>query len=191
MRLDLVVGPNGAGKSTFVNLTLAEALPAGTPFVNADIIAASRWPDAAEEHSYEAAQVAAQTRAALIARGEPLIAETVFSHPSKLELVREAHRCGYYVALHVLLVPMELSIARVAERVRQGGHSVPEDKVRSRYERLWPLVAQAVALCDIATVYDNSHYNGPRLAAKYQSGLLIGTTHWPIWTPSVLVDLTQ
>jgi predicted ABC-type ATPase len=93
------------------------------------------------------------------------------------------------VALHVLFVPVELSVARVAERVRQGGHSVPEDKVRSRYERLWPLVAQAVAMCDVASCYDNSHYDGPRLAARYQSGLLTGTSHWPSGTPRVLIEL--
>ena len=104
MRLDLVVGPNGAGKSTFVRLTLAPVLPRAS-FVNADVIAQQRWPDDAEAHSYEAARVAAATREALVARGEPLIAETVFSHPSKLELLRQAGAAGYYTAVHVVMVP--------------------------------------------------------------------------------------
>ncbi|MET0897636.1 MAG: ATPase, partial [Mycobacterium sp.] len=67
-RLDLVIGPNGAGKSTFVALTLAPLLR-GSAFVNADEIAKARWPDDAAAHSYEAARVAADTRAALIVQG--------------------------------------------------------------------------------------------------------------------------
>jgi predicted ABC-type ATPase len=81
VRLDLVVGPNGSGKSTFVGLTLAPGR-LGARFVNAELIAQRRWPDAPEAHSYEAARIAATTRTALTERRQPLIAETVFSHPS-------------------------------------------------------------------------------------------------------------
>ncbi len=131
-RLDLVVGPpNGAGKSTFVELTLAPLLP-GSAFVNADEIAKRRWPDDPAAHSYEAARIAATTRSALIARGDSFIAETVFSHPSKLELITEAATAGYVVALHILIIPEELAVHRVRLRVSAGGHSVPEDKIRER-----------------------------------------------------------
>src|SRR5215217_3088550 len=108
-RLDLVVGPNGAGKSTFVELTLAPLLP-GSVFVIADEIAKQRWPQDAPSHAYEAAQIAEQTRARLIELGRSFIAETVFSHPSKLELIDTAHAAGYTVVLHVLLMPEELAV---------------------------------------------------------------------------------
>ena len=85
-RLDLVVGPNGAGKSTFVELTLAPLLPESV-FVNADEIARQRWPDDPATHAYDAARVAAETRFKLIELGRSFIAETVFSHPSKLDLI--------------------------------------------------------------------------------------------------------
>jgi len=156
VRLDLVVGPNGAGKSTFVRLTLAPVLPRAS-FVNADVIAQQRWPDDAEAHSYEAARVAAATRQALVARGEPMIAETVFSHPTKLELLREAGAAGYYTAVHIVMVPEELAVARVAARVAAGGHAVPEDKIRGRYRRLWPLVADAIELRSEETRLNSSH----------------------------------
>ena len=146
-RLDLVVGPNGAGKSTFVELTLAPLLP-GSVFVNADEIAKARWPQDPSAHAYEAAWVAADTRARLIALGRSFIAETVFSHPSKLELIDAARAAGYTVVLHVLLIPEELAVQRVAHRVHAGGHSVPEDKIRERYHRLWALVADAITRCD-------------------------------------------
>lgn len=53
-RLDLIVGPNGAGKSTIVDLVLARRIP-GSVFVNADLIAAQRWPQDPADHAYEAA----------------------------------------------------------------------------------------------------------------------------------------
>jgi predicted ABC-type ATPase len=185
MRLDLVVGPNGAGKSTFVRLTLTPALPHAN-FVNADLIAQQRWPNDAEAHSYDAARIAAATRQALLARREPFIAETVFSHPSKLDLLREAASAGYYSALHVLLVPEELAVARVAARVVAGGHTVPEDKVRGRYHRLWPLVAEAILLADTATVYDNAQRSGPRTVATFSHGFAVGSPLWPDWAPEAL-----
>jgi predicted ABC-type ATPase len=184
-RLDLVVGPNGAGKSTFVEVTLAPLLPGGV-FVNADEIAKTRWPQDPSAHAYEAARVAAQTREALIGQGRSFIAETVFSHPSKLELIDTAHAAGYTVVAHVLLIPEELTVARVAYRVRAGGHSVPENKIRERYQRLWTLVARATAGSDEATVYDNSAIGGPRIVAQMAGGFLVGAADWPAWTPEPL-----
>ena len=184
-RLDLVVGPNGAGKSTFVELTLALLLP-GSVFVNADEIAKQRWPDDPASHAYDAARVAADTRLRLIELGKSFIAETVFSHPSKLELVEAAHAAQYTIALHVLLIPEELAVQRVRHRVIAGGHHVPEDKIRQRYQRLWPLVATAITRCDSATVYDNSGLKGPRIVAQFNDGFVIGSTTWPAWTPNVL-----
>lgn len=185
LRLDLVVGPNGCGKSTFVRLTLTPALPPAV-FVNADEIAQRRWPEDPEGHAYEAAQVAADTRTALIVARAPFIAETVFSHPSKLDLIDAAHTAGYTVFLHVLLVPEELTVARVEHRVNAGGHSVPETKIRQRYRRLWPLVATAMTRADSATLYDNSHIDGPRIVAHLASGTPIGAVQWPAWTPQPL-----
>jgi predicted ABC-type ATPase len=187
VRLDLVVGPNGAGKSTFVRFVLAGSWPAAT-FVNADAIAAERWPDDPEGHSYDAARVAEATRSRLIELRRPFIAETVCSHPSKLDLVQAAKAAGYYVAVHVVMVPEDLSVARVAARVVAGGHDVPEDKVRQRHRRLWAVVADVVALADTATFWDNSGDDGPREAALLAAGTLVGAASWPDWAPSELVD---
>jgi predicted ABC-type ATPase len=186
LRLDLVVGPNGAGKSTFVRLTLARVLPAGLAFVNADEIARRRWPDGPAGHAYDAAQVAADTRAALISAGQPFIAETVFSHPSKLDLITAAQAAGYTVVLHVLLVPEQLAVSRVAYRVAAGGHDVAEDKIRQRYQRLWPLVAAAMMRADSATGYDNSANSGPRIVAQLAGGAPVGAVRWPRWAPEPL-----
>lgn len=189
LRLDLVVGPNGAGKSTFVRLTLGPALPPGVPFVNADEIAAARWPNAPLEHTYDAARVAAETRTALIDARHSFIAETVFSHPSKVDLVTEAQAAGFTVFLHALLVPEDLSVARVAHRVLAGGHDVPETKVRERHRRLWPLVAAAAVQADTTTFYANAAISGPRIVAHLSSGIAIGRVTWPSWADASLPRL--
>jgi predicted ABC-type ATPase len=184
-RLDLVAGPNGAGKSTFVELTLTPLL-VGSVFVNADEIGKQRWPKDPAAHAYEAALIAAETRTKLIELGRSFIAETVFSHPSKLELIDTAHAAGYTVVLHVVLIPEELAVARVAYRVQSGGHPVAENKIRERYRRLWTLVAEAITRCDQATVYDNSGLKGPRIVAQMSDGFIVGSPTWPDWTPQAL-----
>ncbi|GAB10557.1 hypothetical protein GOARA_060_00080 [Gordonia araii NBRC 100433] len=185
-RLDLVVGCNGAGKSSLIHTFLLPRLP-GSTYVNADDIALQRWPDATEAKSYEAAQIAARTREALIEARVPFIAETVFSHPSKLDLISRAHDHGFRVVLHVVMVPEELAVLRVLTRTESGGHSVPEKKVRERYQRVWPLAAQAVERVDRARVYDNSGA-AMRLVAQFEAGIAM-TADWPAWTPEAIRSL--
>lgn len=110
----------------------------------------------------------------------------MFSHPSKLALIDDAHAAGYTVCLHVMLIPEELAVLRVRYRVGAGGHSVPEEKTRGRLHRLWNLFAQAIIGCDTATVYDNSAVAGPRIVAQFSVGEVIGAARWPDWTPAVL-----
>ena len=183
-RLDLVVGPNGAGKSTFIRFGLAEAAP-GAAFVNADEIAAQRWPEDPMPHAHEAARLAQQTRERLIDLHRPFIAETVFSHPSKLDLMRRAKDAGYHIALHILLVPEQLSVARVGYRVASGGHDVPIDKIRGRFVRLWANVVAGIALADTSDVWDNSG-RGPDMVAYFSDGMIVGKPRWPAWTPAEL-----
>ena len=116
------------------------------------------------------------------------ITETVFSHPSKLDLVAQATALGYLAHLHVVLVPESLPVARVAGRVAQGGHDVPTDKIEERYVRLWPLVAAARDLADRTTFYDNSRAAKPfRVVATFERGRLVGPAVWPTWTPRALL----
>ena len=188
-RLDLVVGPNGAGKSTYVAENLRPRLPPGTPFVNADEIAKARFPGEEMQRSREAAVIAEATRDALLERRLPFIAETVFSHPSKLDLIDRAVAGGCYVMLHVLAIPSALAVERVRYRVADGGHDVPPDKIIERWERLWPLVADAVRRADHAEIWDNSQQHQIHKIAEFFGGLSISPPRWPGWTPSALRDL--
>lgn len=184
--LHVVAGPNGAGKSTFHDKVLQPKT--GLPLVNADLIAAEHWPKDAAAHAYEAAALAGQARDQLIAERQSFVAETVFSHPSKVDLIQRANDAGYHTTLHVLLVPEDGAVARVADRVaNDDGHDVPEDKIRTRYRRLWEYIAAAIAIADTAYVYDNtSSTRAFRRVATYFNGRLVGEADWPDWTPSEL-----
>lgn len=183
--LHLLAGPNGAGKTTLYERALAYT---HLPFVSADLIAASRWPQDQAAHAYEASRLAATARDDLLESRTSFITETVFSHPSKLDLITQASERGYQVHLHVVAIPLELALARVPSRVAHGGHDVPAAKIRDRYARLWPLLAQAIAGSDMATVYDNSSARRPlRVVAAYRAGAMLRTPDWPVWMPAELI----
>ncbi|HNP55463.1 MAG TPA: zeta toxin family protein [Gordonia sp. (in: high G+C Gram-positive bacteria)] len=184
-RLDLVAGCNGAGKSTLIRTLLRPALP-GSTYVNADDIAHSKWPGDEEKKSYEAARLADHARTTLLEHGHPFITETVFSHPSKLELIDEAIGLGFRVVLHIVMVPEEVAVRRVHSRVLSGGHSVPEDKIRARYQR--PLLAAAVCRSTEAFVYDNGDEQTV-LVAEFERGFATAAA-WPAWTPAAISALT-
>lgn len=183
--LHLIAGPNGAGKTTLYEKVLGPTT--NLSFVNADVIAEERWPGAAVEHAYDAAALAAGERTERIRARTSFATETVFSHESKLALIHEAQREAYRVTLHIVLIPEDLAVARVVNRVTEGGHHVPEEKVRARFGRLWILLRDAIALVGEARVYDNTTAGDPfRLVATYINGRLVGTPQWPLWTPQAL-----
>jgi predicted ABC-type ATPase len=85
------------------------------------------------------------------------VAETVFSHESKLELVKNAQQRGFRVILyHIHVSTPDLAKARVATRIHQGGHSVPADKIEARFDRTLRLIPRAAACADVTLVFDNS-----------------------------------
>lgn len=183
--LHLLAGSDGAGNSSYVRDVLMPATH--LPFINANEIAAERWPEAQAEHAYEAARIAEAQRRDRIADGVSFISETMFSHPSKVQLVADCVEAGYLVHVHAIMVPVGLAVQRVRERVRRGGHAVPEPKIRERYERLWGKISPAIPLADTVEVFDNSSARTPfRLVARYEYGALIGAPNWPRWTPAAL-----
>jgi len=156
--LFLIAGPNGAGKSTFYDTVLSPRIAA--PFINADIIQRDELGDPSPEASYRAAEIAEARRRDHMAAGQSFVMETVFSHPSKLELLQDARDAGYrIIVFHLALASADLAVARVGARIDEGGHPVPEEKIRQRFERNAPLIRQAALLADRAMIFDASALN--------------------------------
>jgi predicted ABC-type ATPase len=185
--LHLLGGPNGSGKSTLWTYVLEPELH--LEFVNADVLAEEHWPDDPAGHAYEAAEMAATRREELVAARRSFATETVFSHESKVAFVTAAVEAGYLVTLHVIAVPEGTAVDRVDNRVENGGHSVPEDKIRGRYGRLWAHVADAIPLVERCRVYDNTTAATPfLLVAEFERGTLLWSD-WPVWMPEELSGL--
>ncbi len=187
-QLWLLAGGNGAGKSTFYRTRLA---PKGLPFVNADLFAQALYPDAPERHSYEAARVAADMRGQFLQEGRTFCFETVFSHPSKVDFVAHAKTMGYEIVLvFIHLDNVSLNQARVAQRVSEGGHNVPEEKVIQRIPRLLKHIRQVLPLCDAVYVLDNSRFDDPfrQVAVIINGELSVKQPFLPEWAKAVLAD---
>lgn len=168
-QLWLLAGGNGAGKSTFYRIQLE---PLGLPFINADIIAREIYPDAPEEHSYDAAILAEKLRLGLLHEGRSFCFETVFSHPSKIDFVAHAKSLGYEIILIFIHLDSErLNRARVMQRVEEGGHNVPSEKIAARIPRAVNHIRAVIPLCDQVRILDNSSAEDPfRLIATIRNG---------------------
>jgi len=158
-QLIVLAGGNGAGKSTFFEQVLK---PSGLLFVNADQIAKTLNPGNPENWSYEAATVATKIREELLLQGTSFCFETVFSHPSKVDFIADAITKGYHVTLiYIHLINPSLNSARVEQRVHEGGHGVPEEKIHSRIIRTMENVKAALPLVSEALIFDNSSKDDP------------------------------
>ncbi|RLC23858.1 MAG: hypothetical protein DRH93_06130 [Deltaproteobacteria bacterium] len=155
----ILAGGNGAGKSTFYNLYLAQY---GIKFVNADLIAKEIDYENPELSSYRAATLAARIREDLIKHGVSFCFETVFSHESKIDFIANAKARGYKITLiYIHLNSPELNEARVHQRVSEGGHNVPSEKIHSRIPRTMKHIKTALSLVDEARLLDNSFQDDP------------------------------
>jgi len=132
-KIVIIAGPNGAGKTTFAR----EFLPkeAGCPvFVNADLIAAGIAPFQPESVPFHAGRLMLGEIAAHFAAGRNFAFETTLSGRTYAPMIDRWRADGYSVKLIFLsLASPEEAIARVAMRVRQGGHHVPAETIRRRF----------------------------------------------------------
>lgn len=165
----MIAGPNGAGKSTLWERLLNGLFAPGTiEYINADDIQRELNPDgpharATEETSRQAQREAAWRREALLRRAPQqqshFAYETVFSDPHghKLAELQRGRAAGYFVVMtFVGIEAIELSMQRVATRVSEGGHDVPPDKQRTRFERVYANAQRALDIVDLALFLDNS-----------------------------------
>lgn len=132
-KIIIIAGPNGAGKTTFARSFLpAEAhLPR---FINADLIAAGFAPFAPETAALKAGKLMLDEIAQCAKRDESFAFETTLSGLSYRRHIAQWRAQGYRVSLFFLSLPdAETAMARVAERVRQGGHDIPEAVIRRRF----------------------------------------------------------
>lgn len=157
LRVLMIAGPNGAGKTTFARQFLPRE--AGCPvFVNADLIAAGLSPFSPEMAARQAGRLMLEELRRHVAERRSFALETTLAGHGYRRSIKEWRAAGYRVTLLFLsLASVEEAIARVAERVRQGGHDVPEPVIRRRFAAgLRNFHALYAAAVDDWALYDNS-----------------------------------
>ena len=132
-KIIILAGPNGAGKTTFARSFLPEE--AGLPrFINADAIAAGLAAFAPETAAIRAGRLMLQEIDRCAMRGESFAFETTLAGLGWLARIARWREQGYRVSLYFLSLPnVEIAVERVAERVQQGGHDIPEAVIRRRF----------------------------------------------------------
>lgn len=165
-KIVIIAGPNGAGKTTFA----VEFLPneGDCPvFVNADLIAAGLNPFGSATVGFRAGRLMLEQIREHVRRGNSFAFETTLSGRGYARRIPRWRKLGYRVELLFLRLPTsDMAVARVAQRVLEGGHNVPEAVVRRRYEVGWRnFEALYRHLVDAWALYDNSE-SEPRLVTE-------------------------
>lgn len=121
---------------------------------------------------YEASLISSFIRDEMLKNGISFTTESVFSHPSKIELIKEAKKAGYKTYFYfVCLENPEINVKRVASRVKNGGHNVPKEKIIDRYYRTLGLAYDVARLVDRAFFIDNTKSH--TLMAIMENGKII------------------
>ncbi len=178
--LTVIGGPNGAGKST---LTKALRARLGVPVVDPDAIARRIRPDAVEHAAVEAAREALRLRSAYLDASQSYAFETTLSGNAELRIMERARELGFTVHLvYVGVQNVEILADRIAQRVANGGHFVPEDDVRRRFERSMANLPRAIARAQDVQIYDNTNPHETRLVLEiHDTRLTMRTLDVPAW----------
>lgn len=140
-------GPNGSGKTTITKMAKTVGF-----YINADDIKSTTLCS-----DMDAALKAEELREQFVNAKKDFTFETVLSTDRNLKLLEKAKNEGFFIrGIYVLTSTSDINVARVNAREALGGHGVPQDKIRSRYEKALKLIPQFVDICDILHIYDNT-----------------------------------
>jgi predicted ABC-type ATPase len=166
---DIVIlgGPNGAGKTTAA-MVLMPGLLRSRVFVNADEIARNISPSNVEAAALAAGRLMIERMRELVREEKSFALETTCSGKSYVPMLKACKLNGWKIYLYYFwLISPELSIARVAKRVTEGGHHIPEEVILRRFTSgLSNMLNLYMPLADEAEIYDNSNRKRILIARK-------------------------
>lgn len=189
----LIAGPNGSGKTTVTRRLRLDRWSEGVEYLNPDDIARDRFGDWNSPTAVlEAARWTTNRREELLAQRRSLAFETVFSAPDKVDFLRRASAAGYFVRMFFVgTAHPSINAGRIVRRVMDGGHSVPIDRVISRFTKSMKNLRSSVTHADRVYVFDNSTDDvDPHLCLRTIDGT-IRKEYPPVapWARDLLGDL--
>ena len=189
--LVVIAGPNGSGKTSITEQLLLHTWTEDCQYISPDLIAQNEFGDwNSPVASLKAAQKAEGLRETCLRERICHAFETVFSAPDKVEYLRRAKAAGFFIRLFFICTDRpEINIARVAIRMREGGHTVPNAKIISRYSKSIAQCTKVIPFVDRAYIYDNSvEDEAPVLLFRTENGLLKKVYRQPVndWAKPIL-----
>ncbi len=162
----ILAGPNGAGKTTFAEHYLPKVVGC-VHFINADMIAKGLSPFRPEMASVEAGKLLFHKMEAFSREGISFAFETTLSGKAHIARIHNLKVLGYRIVIYYLkLSSPDLAVERVACRVREGGHVIPEETIRRRFTRSWENFEKNYReLADEWIVFDSDERN-PKIIEK-------------------------
>jgi predicted ABC-type ATPase len=166
----IIAGPNGSGKTTFAKKFLPNYVNC-PHFVNADLIAQGLSPFSPRLVAIKAGKLVLEQIREFADKNVDFAFETTLAGKSYLSFLNELKKNSYSVRLFFLWIPnVDIALARIKERVAEGGHDVPEQDVKRRFHRgLYNLFKLYRPILDSWMLFDNSSAN-PTLIAEEKEG---------------------
>ena len=176
-KLYIIAGPNGAGKTTFAKEFLPHYARCSN-FVNADLIAMGIAPFSPAAASIKAGKLLLREIDQFISRNIDFAFETTLAGRTYIHLIKDARSKGYSVHIFFLWIPnMHLATERIKQRVRQGGHHVPDADVKRRLDRsLSNFFSLYMPLADAWDIFDNSAAKPVLVVKSNEKGLQVFDT---------------
>ena len=156
--LIVIAGPNGSGKTSTTRLVIKHEWAEQCVYINPDEIAQSKFGDWNDINAVrQAVEYCEEWREQLLREHKDFIFETVLSSDGKVDFLKRAKEEGYFIRIFFICTESPtINAARIANRVMEGGHDVPIQKIISRYEKAIVNAVKVMRFADRVYFYDNS-----------------------------------
>ena len=182
-------GVNGAGKSTFYNMSQDIPDFKETVRINTDEIVRKIGDWRSDADQMKAGKIGIKLRNETIRQGKSFNEETTLCGKTIIKLFEKLKENGYKIDLYYVgLKNSDIALERIKKRVAKGGHDIPAEKVRKRYEESRSNLEKVIPLCDSVSVFDNSEAFR-RLATIKEGKLIQKADKVPFWFNSKLKNL--
>ena len=194
--LIVIAGPNGSGKTSTTRLVIKHEWAEQCVYINPDEIAQSKFGDWNDVNAVrQAVEYCESWREQLLQERKDFIFETVLSSDGKVDFLQRAKEAGYFIRMFFICTESPtINAARIANRVMEGGHDVPINKIISRYKKAIINAIKVTAFADRAYFYDNSIDNqDAQILFRTIDGKFVKqyTKLLPAWTRDILDSVKE
>lgn len=191
--LYILAGPNGGGKTTFYFTAVEEGfIDKNLPFINTDLITKDELGGYTEENFAKAEAIVRNRMADQISKQHDFLIESNLARQSDYDWLKAIRAKGYSIVVYFLCTTnIEINIGRVQKRVKEGGHSVPENIIRDRYNMSLIYLRKEIFDLEEVHLIENSAETAEEIALVRNGKLIFKKDNPPEWLKKVLFLLEK